>query len=290
MRSIDSYFHDEVDKALYHYTDIDSIVGMAETNAIWASNVYFLNDSAEIVYACDVLEGVIKPRIVFGDNDDPEIAFLNQLKNWVTACKRNTYNIFVFSLSEEPSLLSQWRSYTPHGRGVSAGFSQDSLSAIAKSSGVRIAKCLYERDEQEEIISSLIEKLLITFRRELPNIDTTKAHPTQCYHPFLEQFRGDVLQVLSIIKHREFREEKEWRLISRYYDNYTVPEIKFRKGASMLVPYVEFSLADMRPIFERVILGPSQHQNLSMSALSMFLSNKKLSHETVNCVIPYREW
>lgn len=290
MREIDSFFCAEADRTLYHYTGVGSLTGIAKTKSIWASNVYYMNDSAEITHACDVLEDVLLPRMAFGDPNSTEVEFLKQFKSWVSACRTTTFNIFVFSLSEVASLLSQWRSYTPHGKGVSIGFHPDALNDLAQSSQLRIAKCLYEREDQEKAIKSLIDKLLITFRQELPTIDTTKEPLSQCYHPFLEKFRNDVLQVLSIIKNEAFKEEREWRLISPYYPKYTLPVIKFREGASMLVPYIELKFGESRPIFEKVILGPSPHQNLSMSALSMFLSNQNLCNQTVNCGIPYREW
>ena len=74
--------------------------------------------------------------------------------------------------------------------------------------------------------------------------------------------------------------------------NYTVPEIKFREGACMLMPYIELELSvpDSQPLFDEVILGPSQNANLSMSALSSYLSNKKASNKTANSVIPFRQW
>jgi hypothetical protein len=290
MRQIDDYFSREVSHTLYHYTGVGSLVGMARTKCLWASNIYYLNDSKEIVHACDVLKKVLDIRIAFGDSQSSEVEFLKQFLDWVNSCRATIYNIFVFSLSEVPSLLSQWRSYTPHGKGVSIGFSQLELKYIAEDSRLRIAKCLYETSEQEELLRSLIEKLLITFRQELPNIDVSKAHHSQCYHPFLERFRGEVLQVLSIIKHEAFKEEVEWRLISPYFPTYTIPTIKFREGASMLVPYIELPFGKSTPYFESVTLGPSPHQNLSMSALSMFLSNQGLCNRTENCVIPYREW
>ncbi len=291
MRQINDFFQNTIDSVFYHYTGIDSLVGISETNALWASNVYFLNDSEEIIYASNVLEQVIQPRLIFSNqDDDPEIELLKQLQEWAKHFRTTTYNIFIFSLSEQASLLSQWRSYTPHGKGVSIGFLPETLNMLAKKHELRFAKCLYELHEQEEILGSLIEKLLITFRHEQQDIDITNQPPEQCYYSFLERFRSDVLQVLSIIKNRAFVEEQEWRLISKYYPRYDIPNIKFRKGASMLVPYIELDLGDNKPVFERVILGPSQHQNLSMSALSMFLNNKKLSAQTQNCVIPYREW
>lgn len=104
---------------------------------------------------------------------------------------------------------------------------------------------------------------------------------------------GDILQLFAIIKNPSFKEEREWRLISKYYDKYTVPDVKFREGASMLVPYTEIKIGGKKsgqPIFERVYLGPSQNINLSMSALSSFLSNKGTCNEVVYSGIPYREW
>jgi hypothetical protein len=290
MREIDSFFSEEPDRQLYHYTGIGALLGMANGNNLWASNIFYLNDSKEITHACDVLESVLEYRFIFGNPQSPELKFLKQLQAWVSSCRTTTYNIFVFSLSEVPSLLSQWRSYTPHGKGVCIGFSQKKLKHIAKMSSFRIAKCLYENQDQEDLLIALIEKLLITFRQESPNIDLTLTDSSQCYYPFLERFRGDVLQVLSIIKHKAFKEEAEWRLISPYFPRSDIPEIKFREGASMLMPYIELSLGNELPYFETVILGPSQHKNLSMSALSMFLSNKGLCNSPINCEIPYREW
>lgn len=228
MRQIDSYFSNKSDRDLYHYTGIGSLLGITESKSLWASNVYYLNDSKEIIHACDVLKDVLAPRLAFGDQNSEETIFLKQFLDWINTCRITMYNLFIFSLSEEPSLLSQWRSYTPHGKGISIGFSQDILDTLIENSTLRLAKCLYERNEHEEVLGSLVEKLLITFRRELPNIDVTKNHPTQRYHDFLEGFRGDVLQVLSLIKHKAFEEEREWRLISPYHPKYTIPEIKFR--------------------------------------------------------------
>ncbi len=290
MRQFDEYFSTEISKTLFHYTSISALTGIAETKSLWASNVYFMNDSAEITHACDLLEHVLDSNFISGDLVAEEIEFIRQFREWLGWYRHTRYNIFVFSLSEEPSLLSQWRSYTPHGKGVSIGFSSAFLKTISQSSNLKIAKCLYKKSEKEDVLHSLVEKLLDTFRRDKPISDISKAHPSQCYHPFLENFRQDVLQVLTIIKHPAFEEEREWRLISPYYAVYTVPSIKFRQGASMLVPYIEFLLGESKPYFEKVILGPSPHQNLSMNALSMFLRNQKLCQTTENCSIPYREW
>jgi hypothetical protein len=289
MRQIDSFFCQQSDQALFHYTGVSSLLGMAKSNSLWASNVYCLNDSKEIIHACDVLKTILRARLL-ESAAGPETEFLQQVETWIDHCKFGIFNLFVFSLSTESSLLSQWRSYTPHGKGVSLGLSPNSLNAIASKNNLKIAQCLYERHEHQELLESLLEKLLTTFRQRVHTIDTSQAHPSEKYHPFLESFRGDVLQVLSIIKHHAFKEEREWRLISPYYPKYTVPDIKFREGGSMLVPYIELNFGESKPVFSRVILGPSPHQNLSMSTLGMFLSNQKLCNMVENSQLPYREW
>lgn len=261
---------------------------MANCKSVWASSISYMNDSKEIVHACETVENVLRARIVFGQKDE-EHRFLEQLIEWTKSCSKVAHTMFVFSLSEKPSLLSQWRSYTPHGKGVSLEFSPNKVNEIARFTGMRIAKCVYDDREQEEIISILVEKLLVNFRQELPAMDITDKPPSQCYYDFINQYTSDIYQVLAIIKHGAFEEECEWRLISPHIPKFGDPRLKFREGASMLVPYIELPLGD-KPFFRKIILGPSQHQNLNMSGLSMFMSNQGISNELLNCQIPYREW
>lgn len=290
MRDVDSYFESSVSQVLYHYTGVGALLGIVESNSLWASNIYYLNDSREIVHACDIFRMSLSAYLKDGAIDSNEEEYLNQLNTWVEGCKRNHFNIFIFSLSEHSSLLSQWRSYTPHGKGVSIGISEQTINYLAKQHKLRIGKCLYEIQEQANLVGSLINKMILRFRRRPPEIDLSKAHPATCYFEFLEQFRGDVLQVLALIKHETFVEEQEWRLVSPYFEKYITPDIKYREGASMLIPYIELELGNEKPSFEQVVLGPSTYQELSMSALRQFLSNKGICNSIWNCSIPYREW
>lgn len=288
MKQIDSYFSPTADRTLYHYSGIHGLLGIVETRAVWASHIYYLNDSKEILHACEVLEQLTTSSNLARNDNERE--FIAQFRNWLHTFRRDPFHIFVFSLSEERSLLSQWRSYTPHGKGVSLGFSSAVLNYILEKPGFRIAKCLYTDDEHRELLESLLERMLITFRRKLPCIDTRTAHPSQKYHPFLEEFRNELLQILAIVKHSAFSEELEWRIISPYFPNYTVEDVKFREGASMLLPYIELKLPAHGNLFEEVILGPSQDTNLSLGALSAYLSNRKVCNTTLDSLIPLRMW
>jgi hypothetical protein len=266
-------------------------MGIVDSKVLWASHIYYLNDSAEIIFACHLLQDLVKERLSGASQGEAD--FLDEFHSWLGSFTNTAYHLFIFSLTEEGNLLSQWRSYTPHGKGVSIGFAAPFLVKKVQEQNLRIAKCLYERDAQRALMNDLLERMLVSFVRERASINTAKFHPTQKYFGFMERFREDILQVFALIKDQAFRGEREWRIISKYYPRYTVPEVKFREGACMLVPYIEIPIGNKgNPdlLFERIILGPTEHNNLSHSALSSYLSNKKVCNETVSSGIPYREW
>lgn len=288
MRTINEIFETSIDRPLYHYTGIGSLIGIAENNALWASSVSFLNDSKEMIHACETVENYLLTRLAFGPKSE-ELEFLNQFNTWIKSCSKAEHTIFIFSLSERSSLLSQWRSYTPHGKGVSLEFSAEKLLYIANSSNMRIARCIYTDSEQEEVVGALVDKLLSDFRQQLPDMDVSNKPPSQSYYGFINQYSSDIFQILAMIKHGAFSEECEWRLISPHYSNFKNSILKFREGASMLIPYIEIPLG-AKPYFSNIILGPSQHRKLAFSGLSMYMSNKNISSMLSNSGIPYREW
>lgn len=291
MKTVEKLFKEAPDKTLYHYTGIGGLLGIVESRTLWASHIYYLNDAAEIVYARDILTKLIVKMKDGASKKEKE--FLGHFKHWLKTFGINTYHLFIFSLSEEPNLLSQWRSYTPHGKGVSIGFSSNLILRMTEAQGLRIARCLYGRLEQEELMKGLLHKMLISFNKRKLSQNESKSISPPIYYGFLEKFRGDILQLFSVIKHPSFKEEREWRIISKYYPKYTIPQIKFREGASMLVPYFEIDIDPNKVetlLFDQVYLGPSQHNELSHSALSNFLSNKAVCNQTISSGIPYREW
>jgi len=62
-------FSESPDASLYHYTSLTSLVGIATKRELWASHVYYLNDSKEIIHACELLDSTLDDNSVF----DPDI-------------------------------------------------------------------------------------------------------------------------------------------------------------------------------------------------------------------------
>lgn len=287
MRQIGSYFYDSPEAPLYHYTGIASLEGIANYRSLWASNIYYLNDSKELLHACEILDGVLEePGFVFGPKDKPRNRFIRDLRLWATNLSHKPNNLFVFSLSAERSLLSQWRSYTPHGKGVSIGFSTGLVREIAWNNNMRLGKCLYDYPSQEALISSLVESLWTTAcqRPELPALECV-------YFPFFEEFRIQILQVLALIKHDAFSEEQEWRLISSVLEDGNA-KICYRpgEGASLLVPYIKVDIGNADNLFDLIILGPTPHEMLAEHALAGFIKATKICRGLEVSGIPFRKW
>jgi hypothetical protein len=124
----------------------------------------------------------------------------------------------------------------------------------------------------------LCQKILLLdcllFRGAYASINTAGRPPNQKYLAYCCQYSEKLLKTFCRIKDPFFQEENEWRLVSKYYEKYTDPEIKFREGRTTLVPFIEFPLTDIHDdgrLFEQVYVGPSPNFNLAYSAISRLL-------------------
>ena len=291
MRTIDEILNTNPHRTLYHYSSLDGLLGIVRTKSLWASNIYYFNDASEITYASDILKKVIPDSKVNADENLGR--FLDEFSNWLDTFRHTFHQYFVFSLTEEGNLLSQWRGYAPKGKGVSIGFEPRELVRKIENQGLKIVKCVYEIPDQNGLAKELLERMIITFNNERHNYENKPHPPRKKYRGLLEKFREKILQVFSVIKNPSFREEQEWRIISQYYARYTIPEIKYREGISMLVPYIEIDISPEKAnesMFHEVYMGPTPNHNLSYASLANFLSSSKACNKIVSSSIPYREW
>ena len=121
---------------MYHYTGIGSLLGIVDSGVLWASHIYYLNDSAEIIFACQLLRDLVKEQTPAAPQQDAD--FLGEFHSWLESFTNTAYHLFVFSLTEEGNLLSQWRSYTPHGKGIAIGFAAQFLMKKVRERDLRM--------------------------------------------------------------------------------------------------------------------------------------------------------
>jgi hypothetical protein len=284
-------YSDTPHERLYHYTTFSGLLGIVDSGALWASDIRYMNDSAELKHTADLIRTEITDRIGAG-HAKPDL--LNQFLDWVTHRITNGHMLFAASFRSNGNLLSQWRGYSRVGKGVSLGFNPDFILECAEKQTFQIGKCIYNRGEQRKLISQVIDSVEALADKGDDNRDNhPRGGSDRSYHDIFQEIESDLLRIAAILKHPSFREEEEWRIISPVITDYRKETVLFREGTSMLVPYIEFNLATQNNssiALEHLFLGPTPNITISMNSLTMFLSKRGIRPKggISYCQIPYR--
>ena len=278
---------------LYHYTNFNGLLGIVESRSLWASDIRYMNDSAELKHTADLIRTEITERIGAGH---PRPDLLNQFLDWVTHRITNGHMLFAASFRANGNLLSQWRGYSRLGKGVSIGFDPEYILRCAERQSFQIGRCIYSCEQQARLISQVVDAVE-TLAAEHGSSGTTGTGTggvdDSSYHTVFKQIESDLLRIAAILKHPSFREEEEWRIVSPVITDYVEAPVLFREGASMLVPYIRFKLSPTGsgPIeLQHLFLGPTPNKTISMNSLIMYLAKNGIRPERgiSYCQIPFR--
>ncbi len=265
----------EEPEMVFHYTTSNGFLGITDSKSVWATNIHYLNDHKEFNHSFELFRTELYQR----KQQDPQKAhiydFLANSFNMIKELK-----LFVCSFTEEGDLLSQWRGYCPDGGGLSLGFDFGHIKECAKSQGYWIGPCLYDSSEKKSVVTKILESTIPTVESMFGN---TPEHQIRGY------FYENTIMVAPFIKHPSFKEEKEWRC-SLFPSVEQLNQIKHRAGASLIIPYHEFSLLNGGDFtVKQIIVGPTEHKNLQSNAVSDILRIKGIKWSQLGySTIPYR--
>ncbi len=219
---------------LFHYTSVAAMQSIFHDRLLRASDIHFFSDAAELRHLTDSLRAVIgKPP------DNADGAILGQLKRWLPLRLLGGPMICAVSFTVQGDLLSQWRAYSPPSKGVSLGFSPNTIVSVAMDQGFRLGKCIYDKKVQEDLIQKIIDLVLVDARKMG---SSAGGNSKEWYYPAFQRVETSLLRIGALFKHPAFREENEWRVVSPVIGDLLNPEISYREGTSTLVPFVEFKL------------------------------------------------
>jgi hypothetical protein len=246
---------------LFHYTSAEGILGIFGNESLWATQIQYMNDSKEFQHSLDIAIHLIEKKKYSAS--EHLIKFFEALE--LTLKTSNGARTFIFSMTENPDQLSQWRGYCGLG-GYSIGFDLPTLQEIAKKQNFRLVKCIYDDAKKVELIEVEIEKAVQFFSQNKHRSDYSKiVHESKFY--------GAMLNVGSIMKHSSFAEENEWRLIGGPF-SCKLPMSGWRPKNGVLLPYYQIELdrdtEGFLPISE-IYIGPCNDKKLSENALDMYL-------------------
>jgi hypothetical protein len=258
---------------LYHYTDVLGLLGILESQRLWASNAAYLNDPTELLHARAVYREWLGAR-----SDDGIAKELLGHVQVIDSLLEQMFHVFVACFCRKGDVLSQWRGYGSSGRGFAIGLDRQTIgirTPRAAPINFFVARVVYDRDEQKAELSALLDPTLNALT-QMERDNGAQSARTVMMARLGELQRGCLLKLVTF-KHPAYEAEEEWRAISIYERDVPAGELHFRGQGALLVPYVKLDLSPSAghqtgriPITE-VIYGPTMHPQLTEKSLRLLL-------------------
>jgi Protein of unknown function (DUF2971) len=280
------------DKPLYHYTTQRGLLGIIKDRQIWATHTQYLNDRREFVHAVDLVREEIKRLLDEAPRQSAREDALAKLQAAVSRSLQNI-NICVCSFSEERDSLSQWRAYGGSS-GFAVGFSSQVLRVATEKLEWSLAPCIYDPATQRDLVRALVEEVLEeNLGGPLPGVEDEEEDTA--LKSMGGNFRPDLLKYAPILKDESFKEEREWRIISRPISR---RRLDYREGRSLIIPYYRLPLCEDNQNLElhEVVIGPTPDAERSKSSLTSLMGSQKVVMQGDRGVtvrisqVPYRDW
>jgi hypothetical protein len=277
---------------LYHYTSTQGLLGIVQSNGIWATDVAYLNDSSELEYGLrDLLKRIeIMTR---SDRSRAERSFLDKLASrggfdqWATVadipsdaidpnvyrrCARDimesiqadsTIGVACFC-SDDGDSLTQWRGYG--NAGYSIGFSARVLAERTRAFYLELTEVVYGRASGRALWTGK------TLYSMVDSIFESRVSPaTALGNPGADSVSLALVGLAAQVKDEAFEPEREWRIGDKASSQ--DPRLSYRPGALGVVPYIELSLGPTHgslPI-EHICVAPGPDAPLRVSAVKSLM-------------------
>jgi hypothetical protein len=262
-------------RGIFHYTDAAGLHGIVNSGCLWATHIYYLNDSREFKYARQLIVTVLQAQI--DNHPGPIVERLDQLRKCAQAhfaLLESIADPYVVCFCESGNLLSQWRAYAADGNGFALEFEPAGLmTALRKdpelASNVKLLRVVYDESQQRQFIESAIEQLL-------------KAFDTHGEQEVLNCVPRVFSEMSLCFKHHAFGEEQEWRLVFMPRGAERFVEVRVSRGR--LLPYASmpFCNRDEQPPYVSVVHGPTLEAENTQKAIQMLIGKANRYWDRVN--------
>lgn len=270
---------------VYHYTDLQGLKGILDTQGMWLTDYAYLNDSSEMEYGL----GLVKQKLSQAA-DNPKYSKIAAIfRDWIAGLDNHQHRICISSYSLDGDSLSQWRAYGS----VAIGFKLD-YSLAGWNGECVINSVIYDKDEQERYLEYFVNHVLQAYE-----LDNGKFNDVDKLKIIYQGGVHSTINLVARLKNSGFSDEREVRVA--YVENPEFVDLgmslapkRFRISGDGIVPYV--STLDLStdksepklPIIE-VVVGPTISPNGERS-IREYLDYLDLRGVIVRrSAIPYRK-
>ena len=286
-------------QVLWHYTSNRGLVGMLVEQQLWFSDVRFLNDSREFKHTCELLKSSVHKHGSLNkqkwlDRGVKQESYDLMMHNMETRCdSRNLFaeiarfgHPFVFSLSGEKDILSQWRAYG--GGEYCIGFDAEKLCKFHQCNLIEVTYGTVDDNHPQLSIN-----LTRFFEFHLQHIRPGGQIDPEVLADGLNDIKPPIPadEFWFGLKDNAFSEEKEWRLVMRAKPN--DPKIFFDSSGRQPTPRLRVGSSEegkgLVDAICEIVCGPGIDLERSSTAIKMMVSRRSSASIPVSqSVAPYR--
>lgn len=267
----------DIPRLISHYTTLEGLQGIVNSNSLWASNALFLNDRAELEHALKASEQVIKKL----SSDNAQKAWSPMLERVFSeladGARPDTY---VTCFCRDDDNLSQWRGYGGDVQGISVTFERARLAKRLKGEKAAFYKVIYSKH-------STADKVHTALKEQLNDIAVIDALIVNL--PDLIKYQELLSRVSSLLprfKHIGFKDEREWRFaIQRKVE---LSSLNFRVARNKIIPYIVIGNGDEPLPITSVRVGPGPDQLLTAKSVQVFLNANGHDVPVTTSEVPFR--
>lgn len=265
---------------LYHYTSIDTLMGIIEKKEFWLGNTANMNDSSELM---DFTNRIINVVIEKLSSSSDLMAVINSdasdiIYDIAQGIKKHYLYAMCFSYGDEDAAL--WERYADSARGVCIAFDIEKLYQLFFGGNTILDHVFYDYNEKQHEFVQIILDYINGKETGFLNIEDVISNLSLC---------------AAFHKHKGFRSEKEVRLVSLTQPNKN--ERIFIKSNSSIKSMMRIDLPELcktkgvvfQDIFSGVILGPRSKQRVvDLQEYLEFWGYSELAQKIKNSECPLR--
>jgi len=267
---------------LSHYTTINGLKGIIESNGFWLSDHRFLNDEEEFnngrILAIGIIEKLIN-KIKYKKFIDVLNKVLEDLKN------HDEVPNYLCSFSTKRDSLDLWKWYSINDIGISIIFENLNTQHFKMPPIFFTSKVFYDDNIKSKIILNIIRSFYKAFLKDNEDevFDALTLSNLCC-----KELTNIIISKLIQFKNKEFESESELRMI---ISDDIRKENKFNleyRVTNKIIPYFNNSKIyeeckiGKLPIKE-IIISPSNKQEIIKRSIEVYLKN----HDYENVVVSF---
>lgn len=282
------------ENSLFHYTNAKGLLGILDSNKLWATSNHCLNDQSDIIHCLNIFNKMANNDFFLEFNTNPihaynirkgDHAFIKTLAEELDYLKHFVVSFTMIDDDNEfnDGLLSQWRGYGNDG-GYAIEFNKNKLITSFESSDLGLNNKAQLWGEvnylghNNETLKDFFNMNREIVKNDL-DIDLNNELSTNPLEiNLLEQTIANLISIAPFTKNPHFSEEKEFRFYIGTYDDLCCD---FTNRNGLIIPYKKLDF-DIISCINRIIIGPSPRSDDRVRSVKALLKSCIEKHNLKN--------